>query len=96
MIILGLAIRSMYLARFRKLMIGAYLMIGFMFVLAGKEIYLNLPFISIALLLCGGFAYSLGVLFYTWKNSIHSHAIWHLLTLTGSILQFFAVYYSFQ
>lgn len=96
LIILGIAIRSMYLARFHKLMIGVYLMVGLMFVLAGKEIYMNLPPISIVLLLCGGFAYSLGVVFYTWRNSIHSHGIWHLLTLTGSILQFFAVYYSFQ
>lgn len=96
LVILGLAIRSMYLASFHKLMIGAYLIVGLMFVLAGKEIYLNLPPISIVLLLTGGFAYSLGVVFYTWRNSTYSHGIWHLLVLTGSILQFFAVYYSFQ
>lgn len=96
LIILGLALRSMYLARFHKLAIGVYLMVGLMFVLAGREIYKNLPPISIIFLLTGGFSYSLGVVFYMWRNSTYSHGIWHLLVLTGSILQFFAVYYSFQ
>lgn len=96
MVILGLAIRSMYLARFHKLMIGVYLLVALLFVLAGKEIYQNLPPISIVFLLAGGFSYSLGVVLYSRRNSIHSHGIWHLLVLTGSILQFFAVYYSFQ
>lgn len=94
--ILGSVIRSIYLHRFRKIMIGVYLLMGWMFVLAGKEIYLNLPAISVTFLLAGGIAYSLGVIFYMWRNLPYSHGIWHLFVLTGSILQFFAIYYSIQ
>jgi hemolysin III len=91
--LVGAVIRSIYLHRFRKLMVAIYLIMGWMFVLAGKQIYLNLPSISLIYLGLGGIAYTVGVIFYMWRKLPYSHGIWHLFVLAGSILHFFAIYY---
>lgn len=91
--LIGAVIRSIYLHRFRKLMVAIYLIMGWMFVLAGKQIYLNLATESLVFLLLGGIAYSVGVVFYLWRKLPYSHGIWHLFVLAGSILHFFAIYY---
>lgn len=91
--LIGAVIRSIYLHRFRKLMVAIYLLMGWMFVLAGKQIYLNLATESLIFLLLGGIAYSVGVVFYLWRKLPYSHGIWHLFVLAGSILHFFAIYY---
>ena len=92
----GAIIRSIYLHRFRKLMVAVYLGMGWMFVLAGKQIILNLPSISLTYLVAGGLAYSIGVIFYMWRKLPYSHGIWHLFVLAGSMLHFFAIYFSVQ
>ena len=91
--LVGAVIRSIYLHRFRKLMVAVYLLMGWMFVIAGKQIYLNLPSTSLNFLIWGGVAYSVGVIFYMWRKLPYSHGIWHLFVLAGSMLHFFAIYY---
>lgn len=92
--LVGAVIRSIYLHRFRKLMVAVYLLMGWMFVIAGKQVYLSLPSISLTFLILGGVAYSVGVIFYMWRRLPYSHGIWHLFVLAGSILHFFAIYFS--
>ena len=92
--LVGAVIRSIYLHRFRKLMVAVYLGMGWMFVLAGKQIFLSLPSTSIIFLVLGGIAYSVGVIFYMWRSLPYSHGIWHLFVLAGSVLHFFAIYFS--
>lgn len=94
MAIVGAVIRSIYLHRFRKLMVAVYLVMGWMAVVAAKQIYQSLPATSLLFLLLGGVAYSIGVIFYMWRNLKYAHGIWHIFVLAGSILHFFAIYYS--
>jgi hemolysin III len=94
--LVGAVIRSIYLHRFRKLMVAVYLLMGWMFVIAGKQVYLSLPSISVTFLILGGVAYSVGVIFYMWRRLPYSHGIWHLFVLAGSILHFFAIYFSIK
>jgi len=94
--IVGAVIRSIYLHRFRKLMVAVYLLMGWMFVIAGKQIYLSLPSSSITFLILGGLAYSVGVIFYMWRSLPYAHGIWHLFVLAGSVFHFFAIYFSIQ
>jgi hemolysin III len=91
--LVGAIIRSIYLHRFRKLMVAIYLIMGWMFVLAGKQIFTSLPSESLIFLVLGGIAYSVGVIFYMWRTLPYSHGIWHLFVLTGSVLHFFAIYH---
>ena len=92
--IAGVVIRSIYLTRFRKLMVGLYLAMGWMFVVAIGPMMKHLPGISILFLFLGGLMYSIGVIFYVWRNLKFGHGIWHLFVLAGSIMHFFSVIYS--
>ena len=92
--IAGVVIRSIYLTRFRKLMVALYLAMGWMFVVAIGPMIKNLPQVSMIFLLSGGIFYSIGVVFYMWRNLKYGHGIWHLFVLAGSIMHFFAVVYS--
>lgn len=50
-----------------------------------------LPVMGFRLLVLGGAAYTLGVVFYRQTQMRYHHAIWHLFTLLGSALHYFAV-----
>lgn len=92
--ITGVVIRSIYLTRFRKLMVGLYLAMGWLIVVAIGPLLKHVPGISLLFLLLGGIMYSVGVVFYAWRSLKYGHGIWHLFVLAGSILHFFAVIYS--
>jgi hemolysin III len=92
--ITGVVIRSIYLTRFRKLMVAIYLIMGWMFVFALKSVIAHLPAVSLWLLFAGGITYSIGVIFYAWRKLPYGHGIWHLFVLGGSILHFFAILFS--
>jgi hemolysin III len=45
------------------------------------------------LLLAGGLSYSVGVVFYIFKNIPYGHSIWHIFVLGGSVCHFLAIYF---
>jgi len=92
--IAGVVIRSIYLTRFKNLMVGIYLAMGWMFLMVVVPMVRNLPTSSIIFLFAGGGCYSVGVIFYAWRNLKYGHGIWHLFVLAGSIMHFFSVLYS--
>lgn len=92
--LIGVIIRSIYLTRFKKLMVGLYLAMGWLFVVAVGPMIKNLSTLSIIFLFAGGILYSVGVIFYIKRNLKYGHGIWHLFVLGGSIMHFFAVIYS--
>ncbi len=92
--ITGVVIRSIFLTRFRKLMVALYLGMGWLMIIAVGPMMENLPKISLLFLLLGGIFYSVGVIFYVWRNLKYGHGIWHLFVLAGSIMHYFAVLYS--
>jgi hemolysin III len=94
--LIGIVIRSIYLTRFKKLMVALYLGMGWLMVVAVGPLIRNLPVTSLVFLLAGGIFYSVGVVFYMWRNLKYGHGIWHLFVLAGSIMHFFAVVYSLQ
>ena len=89
--IAGIIIRTIYLNRFKKLMLALYLIMGWMMVFAIKPMFQNLPAISIWFVFAGGLFYSMGVIFYSMNQVKYAHGIWHLFVLAGSVMHFFAV-----
>ncbi len=76
----------------RILPVVIYLLMGWLIVIALKPISQELPAGGFALLITGGLAYTLGVIFYAMDTRIrHFHGIWHLFVLAGSISHFLAV-----
>ncbi|MCK3684952.1 hemolysin III family protein [Maribellus sp. YY47] len=92
--IAGVVIRSIYLTRFKNLMVGIYVAMGWLFLMAIVPMVRNLSTSSIVFLFVGGGCYSVGVIFYAWRNLKYGHGIWHLFVLAGSIMHFFSVLYS--
>lgn len=79
--------------RMKALSLFLYLLMGWLIIIAIKPLLDNVETGGLILLITGGAVYSLGVIFYLWKNLPYSHAIWHLFVLAGSILQFFAIFF---
>jgi len=92
--LVGVIIRSIYLTRYRKLMVALYLAMGWMFVFIAGPMIKNLPTLSVIFLFAGGIFYTIGVIFYAWRTLKFGHGIWHLFVLAGSIMHFFAIYYT--
>jgi hemolysin III len=89
--LIGMIIRSIYLGRFRKFMVVLYLLMGWIIVIAIVPMTRVLPTLSLMCLLSGGLCYTVGVIFYAWRQLKYSHGIWHLFVMAGSTFHFFAV-----
>lgn len=68
-----------------------YLLLGWCVVFVMKPLVAILPTAGLWLLVSGGIAYSVGVIFYLWEKIPFNHAIWHVFVLAGTVLQFFSV-----
>jgi hemolysin III len=68
-----------------------YLLMGWVAVVAIRPITAQMPAAGLAWLVVGGLLYTGGVGFFAWERQRHSHAIWHLCVLGGSVCHFFAV-----
>ncbi len=71
---------------------GFYLAMGWLVVLAAVPLVRHVPGPGIALLVAGGLAYTVGVVFFMLDSRIrYGHAVWHGFVMTGTTCHFFAV-----
>ncbi|BDR56533.1 PAQR family membrane homeostasis protein TrhA [Xylocopilactobacillus apis] len=91
--LLGAIYKLSYLGKFKILETLAYIAIGWISVLYYKPLLASLGPIGVGLLILGGLAYSLGTIFYGWRNLLFHHVIWHLFVMAGSLFMFLSVYY---
>lgn len=89
--VLGIILKTFYIGRFKKISVAIYVTMGWLCIIAVKQIIVNVSWLSIILLFTGGLSYTLGVIFFAWKKLPYNHATWHLWVLTGSILHYFSV-----
>jgi len=68
-----------------------YLAMGWLILFAFGPLLRNLPMAGVWWLVAGGFSYSFGIIFYSWKRLPYNHAIWHLWVLGGSLCHVIAV-----
>jgi hemolysin III len=86
----GIALRLALPRRPTALFVSLYLSMGWCVVVAAKPLLAAVAPGGIALLVAGGLAYSVGVVFYVWRRPYH-HAIWHAFVLAGSAFHYAAV-----
>ena len=89
--ILGIVFKAFFVNRFKIVSTVAYVLMGWLVILAIKPLFHALPGGGIFWLISGGLAYTIGTIFYAWKKLPFNHAIWHLFVLTGSVCHFFAI-----
>jgi len=92
---LGVILKWLYISKFKKLSLFIYIFMGWLCVIASKEIILQIPSQSLILLVIGGLFYSTGIIFYVWDNLPYNHGIWHVFVLGGSIFHYFSILTSY-
>lgn len=88
---LGVVFKLFFTGRFPRLSTMMYIAMGWLIVIAFGPMIEELSTTTIAWLLAGGVAYTLGTLFYHRDSLPYAHAIWHLFVLAGSSFHFVAV-----
>jgi len=89
--ILGIVFKSLYIGRLRKASVGLYVLMGWLIVVAARELWLKVPHAALVYVAAGGLLYTVGVIFYGWKRLRFHHMIWHLFVLGGSACHYFAI-----
>ena len=95
-IVWGLALAGLVLTtvggiRYPKLSTSLYLAMGWLILIAVKPLWLRVPPWGLFWLVAGGFAYTMGVMFYVSKQRTYSHFVWHLFVIAGTACHFVAV-----
>ncbi len=88
----GITMKFLFIDRFRRLLLGAYVAMGWIVVFVLHVLWQRLPGAALGWLVAGGVTYTAGVAFYVWKRLPFGHAIWHLFVLGGSACHFFFFY----
>ena len=89
--VLGILSKLIFGERFKIASVLSYIVMGWIGVFAVQPLSAALGFGAVALVVAGGLAYSVGVIFFAWKSIRHHHAIWHVFVLLGSVLHFLAI-----
>lgn len=90
--LIGTLFKLVFIHRFQKVSLAAYLVMGWLAVLVMDDMQRYLSKQAIQLLIAGGLAYTVGTLFYALKKVRYTHAIWHVFVLLGAGLHFLAIY----
>ena len=91
--LIGLVLKLFYTGRFRKISTLAYVLMGWVVIIAIKPLINNLSGDGLFWLFIGGVFYTVGAVFYLLKKLPYSHGIFHVFVLLGSLSHFFAVFY---
>ena len=90
--IVGIVVDSRHQEGSRALQMVIYLLMGWLILVAMYPLIQSLPTGALALLVLGGVFYTSGMIFYALDERMkHSHGIWHLFVLAGSISHYIAI-----
>ena len=85
--VIGITLNAIDLKRFDRVSLALYALMGWLIVAALRAIVQALPPLGLGLLVAGGVAYTVGILFYKSQRR-YMHFVWHLFVLAGSALQY--------
>lgn len=88
---IGITIKVRYATRLEETSPLPYVGLGWLALAVIKPLAEVMPIEGIALLVAGGVAYSVGVIFYCRDDKRGFHAIWHLFVVAGTICHFLAI-----
>lgn len=77
--------------RWHRLSLVLYLLMGWSIAFAIRPLIAAITWNGFCLLLAGGLAYSIGVIFYVIKGPRYMHSIWHIFVLAGAVLHYFVI-----
>jgi hemolysin III len=89
--ILGIVLELAVPRAARRLSVPFYLAMGWLVVIAVQPLVHAVDPAGLILLLLGGIAYCLGLIFYAWQRLPYHHAVWHVFVMAGSACHFSCV-----
>ena len=89
---IGTLFKLVFIHRFQKISLIAYLAMGWLALLVMDDMQQYLSAQSLTFLIIGGLAYTVGALFYALKRVRYTHAIWHIFVLIGAGSHFLSIY----
>ena len=87
----GILIKVTMPGRYDRMAIAAYILLGWVGIIAIGPVSAALPALSLWLLVAGGMTYVAGVAFYVWERLQFQTAIWHLFVAIAAGLHFAAI-----
>lgn len=90
--VIGIILNAVDIKKFRIFSMIAYMAMGWVIVFASMPLTRVMESTGIVLLLTGGVVYTAGASFYLIGKKIkYMHSLFHVFTVTGSILHFFSI-----
>lgn len=91
MALLGIAFKLFFIGRYEKWATVGYLVMGWMCVIAFRQMMVVMPAWGLFGIMLGGLFYTAGVIFYVGERIPYNHAIWHLFVMGGSATHFVTI-----
>ena len=89
--LIGIIFKIFFIGKANRLSLVIYVLMGWLCLVALKEMLIKIPPGGMIWLGLGGILYTTGVIFYVWRKLPYNHAVWHLFVLAGSISHYFSV-----
>jgi hemolysin III len=89
--VVGILVKVAMPGRYDRLAIVAYILLGWVGIIAIGPVSAALPVVSLWLLVAGGATYVAGVAFYVWERLPFQNAIWHVFVAVAAGLHFAAI-----
>lgn len=87
---IGITLTAVDLKRFDKFNLVLYALMGWLVIMAMKTVLTVMSPTATVLLVGGGVAYTVGIIFYRSRRG-YMHFVWHLFVMAGSILQYMSI-----
>jgi len=88
----GVAMKATIGVRYARFSTGLYLAMGWLALVAAKQLWFQLPAWGLMWLVAGGLAYTVGVRFFATDHHPYRHFVWHLFVMAGTACHFMAVW----
>ena len=90
--ILGTLLKIFFTGKFEIVSVLLYLIMGWLIVFDFNALQETIDLTGLLLLIGGGLAYTIGIVFYALDRIPYSHVIWHMFVLCGSILHYLFIF----
>jgi hemolysin III len=91
--ITGIILKLFFAGRYDKISTLAYVLMGWLAIVAIYPLIVNLALGGLIWLLIGGIFYSIGAVFYLWHKLNYNHAIFHVFVLLGTLSHFICIFF---
>src|SRR6185436_9843656 len=88
----GVAKDAFFHNRLRPVSVVLYVLMGWLVIVAFEPLKRAMPATGIAWLIGGGIVYTVGIAFFAMSKRVaHTHGVWHLCVIGGSVCHYVAV-----